>query len=98
MQQNANNDNNILQDENSKLRNHIMILTEQNQNLINEIDNIIEEDEKKISILDRKDRINSLLLNNRSTIDQSLNDLDECINRGKSSSCRTPDRNTYEYQ
>ena len=98
MQQNANNDNNILQDENSKLRNHIMILTEQNQNLINEIDNIIEEDEKKISILDRKDRINSLLLNNRSTIDQSLNDLDECINRGKSFSCRTPDRNTYEYQ
>ena len=98
MQQNANNDNNILQDENSKLRNHIMILTEQNQNLINEIDNIIEEDEKKIAILDRKDRINSLLLSNRSTIDQSLNDLDECINRGKSSSCRTPERNTYEYQ
>ena len=94
-QQNATNENNILQDENSKLRNHIMILTEQNQNLINEIDNIIEEDEKNLNILNRKDRITSLLMNNRSIIDQSLNELDEGINRGLES--RTPMR-TYEYQ
>ena len=94
-QQNATNENNILQDENSKLRNHIMILTEQNQNLINEIDNIIDEDEKKLNILNRKDRITSLLMNNRSIIDQSLNELDEGINRGLES--RTPLR-TYEYQ
>ena len=97
MQQNATNENNILQDENSKLRNHIMILTEQNQNLINEIDNIIDEDEKKLNIVDRKDRIESLLMNNRSIIDQSLNNLDEGINREKGLESRTPIRNTYEY-
>ena len=97
MQQNATNENNILQDENSKLRNHIMILTEQNQNLINEIDSIIDEDEKKLNILNRKDRITSLLMNNRNIIDQSLNDLDEGINRGKGLDSRTPIRSTYEY-
>ena len=97
MQQNEIDHTNILQEENAKLRNHIMTLTEQNQNLINEIDNVIEEDEKMISILNRKDRIGSLLMSNRSTIDQSLNNLDECINRGKNFASRTPDSNTYEY-
>jgi chromosome segregation ATPase len=87
MQNNAENQNNILQEENSKLRNHIMSLTELNQNLINEIDNVIEEDEKMISILNRKDRISSLLMSNRSTIDHSLNNLDEGINRGNFVSC-----------
>ena len=97
MQQNEINNNNVLQEENAKLRNHIMTLTEQNQNLINEIDNVIEEDEKMISILNRKDRISSLLMSNRSTIDQSLNNLDECINRGQNYGSRTPCNNTYEY-
>ena len=81
MQQNEENKNNLLQDENTKLRNHIMTLTEQNQNLINEIDCVIEEDEKAKYILDRKKRISSVLLTNRNTIDQSLNNLDECINK-----------------
>ena len=85
-QQNEEGRNNILQDENTKLRNHIMTLTEQNQNLINEIDNIIEEDEKAKYVLDRKKRISNLLINNRNTIDQSLNNLDEGINK----------RNNYE--
>ena len=97
MQQNEIDHTNILQEENAKLRNHIMTLTEQNQNLINEIDNVIEEDEKMISILNRKDRIGTLLMSNRSTIDQSLNNLDEFINRGNNFGSRTPDRNTYEY-
>ena len=97
MQENASNRNNILEEENGKLRNHIMILTEQNQNLINEIDNIIESDEKMINVLNRKDRISSLLLSNRSTIDQSLNNLDECINNRKSVGCRTSCSSTYEY-
>jgi chromosome segregation ATPase len=86
MQQNEDGRNNVLQEENTKLRNHIMTLTEQNQNLINEIDAIIEEDEKAKYVLDRKKRISSLLLNNRNTIDQSLNNLDEGINK----------RNNYE--
>ena len=89
MQQNATNTSNILQDENTKMRNHIMILTSQNQTLMNEIDNVLSEDERMHTILNRQDRISSLLMNNRSTIDQSLNNLDECINRGKCFVCRS---------
>ena len=101
MQQNEENKNNILQEENAKLRNHIMTLTEQNQNLINEIDNVIEEDEKAKYVLDRKKRITSLLLTNRNTIDQSLNNLDECINKRNNFERNTPmtrSRATYEFQ
>ena len=90
LQQNASNRNCVLQDENAKLRNHILVLTDLNQNLINEIDNVINEDAKMKSILDRKDRINSVLMNNRCTIDQSLNSLDAYINNGKCFNCVTP--------
>ena len=101
MQQNDENSNNLLQEENAKLRNHIMILTEQNQNLINEIDNVIEEDEKAKYVLDRKKRINNVLLVNRNTIDQSLNNLDECINKRPNFERGTPIKRsgvTYEFQ
>ena len=100
-QQNEENNNNLLQEENAKLRNHIMILTEQNQNLINEIDNVIEEDEKAKYVLDRKKRINNVLLVNRNTIDQSLNNLDECINKRPNFERGTPIKRsgvTYEFQ
>ena len=90
MQQNASNRNCVLQDENAKLRNHIMVLTDLNQTLINEIDNVINEDAKMKSILDRKDRINSVLVSNRCTIDKSLNNLGEYINRGKCFNCPNP--------
>ena len=96
MQKNASNKNCILKDENAKLRNHIMVLTDLNQNLINEIDNVIDEDEKMKCILDRKDRINTLLANNRCSIDQSLNNLDEGINRVRSFNCRNPCTVVYE--
>ena len=98
MNDDASNTNNILEEENAKLRNHIMILTEQNQNLINEIDNVIEDDEKMINVLNRKDRISSLLMSNRSTIDQSLNNLDEYINNRKSFGSKTSCSSIYEYQ
>jgi chromosome segregation ATPase len=81
MQQKASEKNNVLQDENTKLRNHIMILTEQNQDLINHMDKVIDEDEKMTMILNRSDRITSLLVNNRNTIDQSLNNLERCIQK-----------------
>ena len=90
MQQNASNKNCVLQDENAKLRKHIMVLTDLNQNLINEIDNVICEDAKMKSILDRKERINSVLVSNRCTIDQSLNNLDAYINKGKCINCVPP--------
>ena len=66
-----------------------MVLTDLNQTLINEIDNVIDEDAKMKSILDRKERINSVLMNNRCTIDQSLNNLDDYINKGNCFNCRT---------
>ena len=92
MQQNASDRNCLLQDENAKLRNHIMVLTDLNQTLINEIDNVICEDEKMKCILDRKERINNVLNNNRCSIDQSLNCLDQGINRGVNFNCRSPCR------
>ena len=90
MQQNASDRNCLLQDENAKLRNHIMVLTDLNQTLINEIDNVICEDEKMKCILDRKERINSVLTNNRCSIDNSLNCLDQGINCRISFNCRSP--------
>ena len=92
MQQNASDRNCLLQDENAKLRNHIMVLTDLNQTLIDEIDNVICEDEKMKCILDRKERINNVLNNNRCSIDQSLNCLDQGINRGVNFNCRSPCR------
>ncbi len=90
MQQNASNRNCVLQEQNNKLRNHIMVLTDLNQTLVNEIDDVINEDAKMRSILDRKERINSVLVSNRCTIDKSLNNLGEYINRGNSINCRIP--------
>ena len=90
MQQNASNRNCILQDENAKLRNHIIVLTDLNQTLINEIDNVINEDAKMKSILDRKERISSVLMSNRCTIDKSLNNLDDYINKRNCFNCPTP--------
>ena len=90
LQKGASDTNCVLQDENEKLRNHILVLTDLNQVLINEIDNVINEDAKMRNILDRKERINSVLMNNRCNIDQSLNDLDQYINRGSYINCRTP--------
>ena len=90
MQQNASNKNCLLQDENEKLKNHLIVLTDLNQTLMNEIDNVVNEDCKMKCILDRKERINSVIMNNRCTIDKSLNNLDEYINRGKCFNCGIP--------
>ena len=90
MQQNASAQNCVLQDENVKLKNHVMVLTDLNQNLNDEIENVICEDEKMRCILDRQDRINSVLASNRCTIDQSLNSLDKGINKVKCINCVTP--------
>jgi hypothetical protein len=69
--------NNFLKDINEKLGNHVKILSEQNEILIKEIHDIIEEDNKKLSLLDRKDRINEILSNYRITFEQAMNSLDK---------------------
>ena len=81
LEQNDSNLNNLYQEENLKLRNHIMILTELNQNLYNEIDSVVEEDEKMSFILNRKGRISTLLLSNKLTLDNAINNLEEGINK-----------------
>jgi len=81
MNQRLNEDKNNIQMENDKLRNHIMTLTNQNQKLICEIENVIDQDEKMKEQLGRKDRIISLLRNNKSTLEQSLKNLDDFLNR-----------------
>ena len=89
--------NNRLQEMNEKLKKHMTTLIEQNQNLINEIDNVIENDEKKISILNRKDRINSVLSSNRNFINKSLNNLDVYLNKRNNYGRGSPCNITYEY-
>lgn len=69
--------------ENDKLRNHIMVLTQQNKKLIGEIENVIDQDEKMKEQLNRKDRIVALLRNNKTTVDQSLNNLDDFLTRSR---------------
>ena len=90
MQLNASNRNCVLQEENAKLRDHILVLTDLNQTLNNEIDDVINEDAKMRCILDRKERINSVLVSNRCAIDNSLNSLDEYINRTNNFNCLIP--------
>ena len=75
--------------ENEKLKNHIMVLTTQNQKLIAEIENVIDQDEKMKEQLARKDRIVALLRNNKMTLEQSLNNLDDFLNRSSSNMQRS---------
>jgi chromosome segregation ATPase len=84
----AGNKNCLLKDENDKLRKHILVLSDLNQNLNNEIENVICEDQKMRTVLNRKDRINSVLTSNRCRIDKSLNSLDGYINGEKG--CYSP--------
>jgi hypothetical protein len=84
----AGNKNCLLKDENDKLRKHILVLSDLNQNLNNEIENVICEDQKMRNVLNRKDRINSVLTSNRCRIDKSLNSLDGYINGEKG--CYSP--------
>jgi len=83
LQYNSSNKNILLQEQIEKYRNHIMILTELNVELNKEIDDVIAGDTKMKAILNRKERINSVLANNKLEIDQSLNSLGEYINSGK---------------
>ena len=95
LQNNARDRNCVLKDENAKLRKHILVLSDLNQTLINEIENVICEDQKMRNVLNRKDRINSVLASNRCRIDNSLNNLDDYINGEKR--CNSPNCHTHCY-
>ena len=62
------NEGNMYQIENDKLKEHMMILTKQNDNLSCEIDNIIKEDNQMKDILNRSDRMSTMLKSNESII------------------------------
>jgi chromosome segregation ATPase len=66
---------NIYQTENDKLKEHCMILTRQNQDLSNEIDNVIREDEHMKDVLNRTERMSSILKTNDNIISQLPQDV-----------------------
>ena len=77
-------DNEVLQNENDKLKGHIQVLTCQNQKLIGELENVLAQDEQMNGPLSRRDKIAALLRNNKMTLDQSASTLNEFINCGGS--------------
>ena len=75
-------DNDAFQLENDKLKGHIQVLTCQNQKLIEELENVLAQDENMIGPLSRRDKIAALLRNNKMTLDQSANTLNQFISSG----------------
>ena len=72
-------DNDAFQLENDKLKGHIQVLTCQNQKLIEELENVLAQDENMNGPLSRRDKISALLRNNKMTLDQSANTLNQFI-------------------
>ena len=60
----------VYQNENDKLKEHIMILTRQNQDLTSEIDNVIRDDEHMKDVLNRTERMAYALKDNDSVLSQ----------------------------
>lgn len=58
---------------NDKLKCHVSLPNCQNQNLVEEFDKAIDEDNKIKCTLGRGEKINGVLLNNKVTLDHSLN-------------------------
>ena len=75
-------DNDAFQLENDKLKGHIQVLTCQNQKLIEELENVLAQDENMNGPLSRRDKIAALLRNNKMTLDQSANTLNQFISSG----------------
>ena len=65
----------IYQNENDKLKEHIMILTRQNQDLTTEIDNVIRDDEHMKDFLNRTERMSYSLKENDSILSQIPNEI-----------------------
>jgi chromosome segregation ATPase len=66
---------NMLQMETNKLQEHVMILTKQNENLSNEINEVIKEDNQMKDILNRGNRMSSMLQSNDSILSQMPQEL-----------------------
>ena len=78
---------NMLQMETNKLQEHVMILTKQNENLSNEINEVIKEDNQMKDILNRCDRMSTMLKSNDSILSQMPQELlnaSNCFEMNKS--------------
>ena len=81
---------------NDNLKNQVSKLEYQNNTLIKEIDNIMDEDRRMKEIINRKERINYLLIDNNNNLERSIYDLDKYNNYyGKDYPNNT--RYTYHY-
>ena len=63
-------ESNMYQMENDKLKQHMILLTEENDNLSCEIDNIIKDDNQMKNILNRSDKLSTMLKSNDGIISQ----------------------------
>ena len=85
------NERNTYQMENEKLKEHISILTRQNQDLSNEIDNVLRDDDHMKDVLNRKDRMASMLKTNDTIICQMPQDslsISACFDENRTLVCR----------
>ena len=69
----------------------------QNNILMNEIDNILKEDRRMKEIINRRERINYLLINNNNNLERSIYDLDKYNNCYGNNYQTNDTRYTYHY-
>ena len=76
---------NLFQEENGKLKKHILLLTEQNQNLINELEIIVSSSE--FATIDINHHgikyLNEIINKSKFQLEKSLDDIEETIKRKK---------------
>lgn len=66
-----------------KLKEHIMMLTNQNVKLLNELQCVHDDDQEILKILAKRDKLDMVIKSNRLSLENSLNVLDEFMNRKK---------------
>ena len=82
---------------NDNLKNQVSKLEYQNNTLIKEIDNIMDEDRRMKEIINRKERINYLLIDNNNNLERSIYDLDKYNNYYGKDYQTNNTRYTYHY-
>ena len=90
LQDKACEDRNMLQMETGKLEEHIIILTKQNEKLSDEIAKVINEDNQMKDILNRSERMSTMLKSNDSILSQMPQELLNASNCFDNSKCQIP--------
>jgi len=81
-------DRNMLQMETGKLEDHVMILTKQNEKLSDEIAEVIKDDNQMKDILNRSERMSTMLKSNDTILSQMPQELLNASNYFESSKCQ----------